>query len=223
VDEAKIAAGIPRLIPKNYLRKKIKAYRDNNIFCFPGGLFAELALAQGNYDKFLAEAVEMGFSGIEVSDNLLTISPEDKAAAIKKAVDQYGLTVMGEVGKKDGVMTRDEIIADVENCLGAGAKLVLLEAHELFHGDIRLDDIEALAAKVPMERVMFELPVTKLPDVPHHYKIEVLFWLVRQFGGQVNLANVEWDEIYFTETSRMGASGDRGPADGAYAKAGVND
>jgi len=78
VDEAKIAASIPRVMPKSYLRSKIEAYKAEGIFTFPGGLFTELAIAQGNYEVFLKEAVEAGFSGIEVSDNLLKIEPRQK-------------------------------------------------------------------------------------------------------------------------------------------------
>jgi len=84
---------------------------------------------------FLKDAKEAGFSGIEVSDNLLKIDPRKKKAAISKAVKEFGLTVMGEVGRKEGSMTKEELIADVENCLDAGASIVLLEAHELFHGE----------------------------------------------------------------------------------------
>lgn len=221
VDEAKIAASIPRLMPEPYLKKKIQAYHGEDIFTFPGGLFAELAIAQGNYEKFLEGAREAGFSGIEISDNLLEISPQDKRKAILKAVEDFGLTVMGEVGRKEGVMTGKELIADVENCLEAGAKLVLLEAHELFHGGIRTEVIEALEKVVPMERIMFELPVTVLPDVTKSYKTKVLFWMVRTFGTDVNLANVEWDEVYFTEITRRGASGETAHPQGAYRQAGI--
>ena len=115
---------------------------------------------------------------------------------------------MGEVGRKEGSMTKDELIADVELCLEAGASFVLLEAHELFHGDIRVDVLEDLNRRVPLEKLMFELPVTVLPDVTKSYKTKILFWMIKQFGPDVNLANVEWDEVYFTEITRRGISGD---------------
>ena len=208
VDEAKIAASIPGIMPADLLKRKIGTYQSEDIFTFPGGLFAEMAIAKGYYDQFLEEAVRVGFSGIEVSDNLLEIAPEKKHAVIARAVDDYGLTVMGEVGRKDGQMTPKQLLADVENCLEAGASLVLLEAHELFHGGIRTDVLESLTKRVPMEKLMFELPVTVLPDVTKSYKAKVLFWMIKQFGPEVNLANVEWDEIYFTEISRRGVSGE---------------
>ena len=221
VDEAKIAASIPRVMPADYLKKKIAAYEQEGIFTFPGGLFAELAIAQGNYEAFLQEAKEVGFSGIEVSDNLIQINPKEKRSVISKAVNDYGLTVMGEVGRKEGGMSTEALIADVENCLEAGASIVLIEAHELFHGDIRQDALEELGKRIPMEKIMFELPVTVLPDVTKTYKTKVLYWMVKQFGTDVNLANVEWDEVYFTEITRRGASGETSHPQGAYRLAGI--
>lgn len=221
VDEAKIAAGIPRIMPQKTLEAKIETYRDFQVPCFPGGLFTELAIAQGNYEKFLEQARQIGFSAIEVSDNLLELSRNEKKKAIRKAVEEFDLTVMGEVGRKEGVLSEDELIADVENCVDAGVQLVLLEAHELFHGDIRTDVIESLIKRVPLSKLMFELPVVVLPDVTRDYKHRICAWLVAQFGTEVNLANVEWDEIYFTEICRRGMGGDTSHPQGAYRLAGI--
>lgn len=221
VDEAKIAAGIPRIMPAGYLNRKIERYAQENIFTFPGGLFTELAIAQGNFELFLNDVAATGFKGIEVSDNLLRIDPKEKKKLISKAVKDYGMKVMGEVGRKEGGMSTEALITDVENCLEAGASLVLLEAHELFHGGIREDAIEAIVSRLSLDRIMFELPVAVLPDVTKAYKVQVLFWLVKTFGTDVNLANVEWDEIYFTEISRRGMSGSASHAGGAYRLAGI--
>jgi phosphosulfolactate synthase len=221
VDEAKIAAGIPRVMPANLLKKKIAAYSKHEIPCFPGGLFTELAIAQGNYEQFLDEAKKTGFGAIEVSDNLLKFSPADKKQNIRLAVEKFDLKVMGEVGRKEGVLSEDDLIADVENCLEAGATLVLLEAHELFHGEIRQDVIESLAKRVPLAKLMFELPVVVLPDVTRDYKHRICAWLVKQFGTEVNLANVEWDEVYITEIIRHGMAGDTSHPQGAYRLAGI--
>jgi len=221
VDEAKIAAGIPRVMPVELLKKKISAYAAHGIPCFPGGLFTELAIAQGNYDQFLEEAKRLGFGAIEVSDNLLQLSLDEKKHNIRKAVEEFDLKVMGEVGRKEGVLSGDELIADVQNCIEAGASLVLLEAHELFHGEIRQDVIEALVKRVPTEKLMFELPVVVLPDVTRDYKHRICAWLVKQFGTEVNLANIEWDEIYITEIVRRGMAGDTSHPQGAYRLAGI--
>ena len=128
---------------------------------------------------------------------------------------------MGEVGRKEGTLSGDALIGDVENCLSAGATMVLLEAHELFHGDIRQDVIEDLVKRVPLEKLMFELPVVLLPDVTRDYKHRICSWLVSQFGTEVNLANVEWEEIFITEILRRGMCGDTSHPNGAYRLAGI--
>jgi phosphosulfolactate synthase len=60
-----------------------------------------------------------------------------------------------------------------------------------------------------------------LPDVTRDYKHRICAWLVKQFGTEVNLANVEWDEIYITEIVRRGMAGDTSHPQGAYRLAGI--
>ena len=220
VDEAKIAGSICRIMPEEYLMKKIALYREQGCQTFTGGLFTELAIAQGNYEYFLEESQRLGFTAVEFSDNLLKISPAEKRKAIAKANREFGLTVMGEVGRKEGVMSRDEIIADVESCLEAGSELVLLEAKEIYHGEIRIDDIEALLKRVRLENIMFELPVKVLPDI-HVDKRDICSFFIKTFGTDVNLGNVEWDEVYLFEMFRLGAGGDTDHKQGAYRLAGI--
>ena len=63
--------------------------------------------------------------------------------------------------------------------------------------------------------MIFELPVVILPGVNREFKHKVTAWLVREFGTDVNLANLEWDEIWIAEMTRRGA-GDTSHPDGAY-------
>lgn len=221
IDEAKIAAGIGRLMPLYYLRKKVSLYENDGILTFPGGLFAELAIAQGNFEKFLEGAKEVGFSAVEISDNLLELTSEKKKAAISLAVKEFGFKVMGEVGKKEGSVSGEEMIRDIEGCLQAGALKVLLEAHELFSGEIKKDIIEMIAKRVPLDCIIFELPVLVLPGSSRDLKHRVLAWLVKEFGTEVNIANVEWDEIFITELVRRGMAGDTSHPQGAYRLAGM--
>jgi len=220
VDLAKIAAGIPRLLPRTLLVEKLARYRAAGIATSPGGLFVELALAQGSYGSLLDEAVAVGFGGIEVSTNLLTLSPREKAEAIARA-KRAGFHVYGEVGRKEGDMSDDEVVADFENCVAAGADHVFLEAYELFRdGAPRTRLIDRLGAHEEFARAIFELPVVVLPGVSRDYKHRVAALMVRSFGTEVNLANVEWDEIYLTECVRRGLAGDTSHPQGAYRLAG---
>lgn len=220
IDFAKIAAGIARFMPAELLRRKLDHYRANGISTSPGGLFAELALKLGRYDAFVEEVASTGFSGIEISDNLLDLAPREKAAAIELAKRQ-GLVVFGEVGKKEGALEDAALLDDVACCLDAGADWVFLEASELFAGDrIRAELIHALASRFPSGQLIYELPVVVIPGITRDYKHRIASWLVRELGTEVNLANIEWDEMYLTELVRRGFAGDTSHPQGAYRLAG---
>lgn len=220
IDFAKIAAGIARFMPAKLLRAKLDQYRAHGISTSPGGLFAELALKMGRYEKFVDDVVATGFSGIEVSDNLLRLNPMDKSLAIRLAKDR-GLTVFGEVGRKEGSLDDNTLIRDVETCLEAGSDWVFLEASELFSdNEVRGELIAALAKRFPTEKLIYELPVVVIPGVTRHYKHKICAWLVKELGTEVNLANIEWDEMYVTELVRRGFAGDTSHPQGAYRLAG---
>ncbi len=220
IDVAKVAAGIARLLPEPVLRDKLAHYEAHSISTSPGGLFAELALKLGRYERYVDEAIAAGFSGIEVSDNLLDLSARDKAAAIRHASSR-GLTVYGEVGRKEGAMDDAALVRDVANCLDAGADWVFLEAAELFSGNrVRSALIAELARSFPQHKLIYELPVVVLPGVTRDYKHKITAWLVKELGTDVNLANIEWDEIYLTELVRRGFAGDTSHPQGAYRLAG---
>jgi phosphosulfolactate synthase len=222
IDFAKIAAGIARLMPKDILRDKLALYKAHQISSSPGGLFSELALKLNRYEAFVDEVMDVGFTGIEISDNLLKISLEAKAAAIRLAKSK-GLTVFGEVGRKDSLQDDDTLIRDVDNCLTAGADWVFLEASELFaDGTVRGDLIARLAKSFPPEKLIYELPVVIIPGVTRDFKHKITGWLVRELGTEVNLANIEHDELYITELVRRGFAGDTSHPQGAYRLAGFD-
>lgn len=220
VDVAKVAATIPRVMPRDVLSAKLALYREHQVSPSIGGLFVELAWKQGTYARLLEEAQALGFAAVEVSDNLIAFPPGEKARAIRQCADA-GLVAYGEVGRKEGVLDDAQVLADIDACLQAGAAAVFVEAHELFgHGEVRSALIAAIAARFPPERIQYELPVTILPGVHREYKHRITAWLVRELGTEVNLANVEWDELYVTEMVRRGMAGDTSHPQGAYRLAG---
>lgn len=220
IDFAKIAAGIARFLPRDVLAEKLALYAAHGISTSPGGLFAEVALSSGRYEDFVSEVVGVGFTGIEISDNLLDLSPKEKAKAIAYARNQ-GLKVFGEVGKKHAIQDDGTFVADVANCLEAGADWVFLEAAELsVDRNPRLELIQRLRDEFESERLIYELPVLILPGITRDFKHEMTAWMVREMGTEVNLANIEWDELYTTELARRGFAGDTSHPDGAYARAG---
>jgi phosphosulfolactate synthase len=162
----------------------------------------------------------VGFGAPEVSDNLISYPPGEKARLIK-ACAASGLKAYAEVGRKEGALDDEAFVADIAECLDAGAAGVYLEAYELFaQGQTRTALIEEITRRFPPELIVYELPVVILPGVHREFKHRITTWLVRTLGTEVNLANIEWDEIYITEITRRGMAGDASHPQGAYRLAG---
>jgi len=222
IDNAKIAATIPRVMPRDVLERKLALYQTHGIRPMVGGLFVELAYMQGNCEALFAEAHEIGFGALEVSDNLISYPPGVKARLIQQCTDA-GLTAYAEVGKKDSAMDDAAFIADIAECIEAGAAGVYLEADELFaQGQTRTELIKQITARFAPEKIIYELPVVILPGVHREFKHRITGDLVRTLGTDVNLANIEWDEIYITEITRRGMAGDTTHPQGAYRLAGFD-
>lgn len=222
IDKAKVAGGIPRFMPFDLLKLKLNAYRDAGISTANGGLFTELALKQNTYDIMLTEMCELGFASVEVSENLVALSVSQKIEAVRHAHKNYGLQVLGEVGRKEGSMSDDEIIEDVEIYLNAGTSAVYLEAYEMFDGpNPREGLIRRLSENFPPEMLIYELPVVILPGTTRDIKHQIAARMVSILGTEVNLANVEHDELYLLECIRRGMAGDTSHPEGAYRLAGI--
>ncbi|MEM7302895.1 MAG: phosphosulfolactate synthase [Pseudomonadota bacterium] len=203
IDMAKIAGSISALMPEHTLKEKIRAYRDADIDTSPGGLLAEYAYLKGNLHPFFRNAIELGFSAVEISDNLINWDLATKRETIQIAINEYGLNVLGEVGRKDEAMSNDSVLRDIETCFEAGVSSVYVEAQELFGGEhIRSDLINSIVEEFSGLKIIYELPVVLLPGSSREFKHRVANWMVSEFGPEVNLANVEWDEVWVTEMIR---------------------
>ncbi len=217
IDMAKIAGSIAGLMDERILLEKLRIYREAEISTSQGGLIVELAVMQDRLQALFENLARLGFDAVEVSDNLLDWSLEEKKKAIASARHDFGFCVLGEVGKKEGELTDSQVMADLDACFEAGAALVFLEAYEFFSGEsIRTGLIQSIAERFGLEKVIFELPVVILPGVSREFKHKVTAWLVSELGTEVNLANLEWDEIWIAEMTRRGAGGDTSHPEGAY-------
>jgi phosphosulfolactate synthase len=213
VDFAKIKAGTARLYPRSVLQRKIEIYKANDIMPFIGGQFHEYVLATegaGATARFYDEAKRLGFAAIEISDNVVPLTDQERRDHIRAACDS-GLEVFGEVGGKDRRSEPDELLSQARICLAAGARMVLVEAAELVvEGQPDRQMLTALYRGLTPEQVMIELPGPWIPDV-RSCDIEVLRkLLVAEFGPDVNIANVQVDEVLDLEATRNGL-GTAGP------------
>ena len=125
---------------------------------------------------------------------------------IRMAVD-CGLEVHGEVGSKSDETSADTLIAQANECFGAGADVVLIEGAELLaDGEPNRPLIAALRDGLDVTKVIFELigpwiPGTMLCDV---YALKKFY--ISEFGPDVNIANVMPDQVWETEALRAGLS-----------------
>lgn len=206
-DFVKIMTGTARLYPRDYLIKKLDIYRQADVRPFIGGQFLEYVLAvqgRSSLPFFFEEAQKLGFSTIEVSDNCLPLTDSERHEIIQEAVDS-GLSVMGEVGSKDENVDVETLMDQARICFEAGAELVLVEAAELIEdGIIKTEMLDSLRTGLDLERVMIELPGPWISGVDLSLVEDMKKTLVREFGQDVNLANVAPDEIISTEALRVG-------------------
>lgn len=209
VDIAKFVVGTARLYQEEYLRKKIEIYKDHQIEPFLGGQFLEFVF--GTYGiagvgSYFQEAKRLGIGAVEVSDNVVPLSPSDRREITQIAVG-CGLQVHGEVGSKHEVTSAEMLIEQANDFFGAGAEVVLVEAAELVEeGEPNRPLINELAKGLDASRVFFELPGAWIKGTTTTEVIYLKKFLIDQFGPDVNIANVLPDNIFETEALRLNLS-----------------
>jgi phosphosulfolactate synthase len=207
VDLAKIKTGSARVYSESSLRKKLQSYRRHRVQPFLGGQFHEYVFAtQGSkaLPRFYAEALRLGFAAIEISDNVVPLTPAERKKQIRAAA-AAGLTVYGEVGSKETASNPRLLVSQAEDCFAAGAALVLVEAAELvITGRPNRKTIQLLIRSLDLKRVMIELPGPWIPEV-RACDVELLKkLLIEALGPDVNLANVSPESLIDLETTRVG-------------------
>lgn len=206
-DLAKIKTGTARLYNEKQLVEKLAVYTKADIRPFIGGQFHEYVFAtlgENHLPQFYEEATRLGFACIEISDNVVPLSDTDRARQIRMA-HNAGLSVFAEVGAKDRRTSAEELVSQARICFESGAELVLVEAAELVvDGVADAAMLETIYASLDPARVMFELPGPWIENV-HLCDIEALKkLLVRNFGPDVNVANVSPDTVIDFEATRSG-------------------
>ena len=207
LDLGKVAVGTSRLYPEDLLRAKLDLYKRYEVRPFLGGQFQEYVFAtQGEkaIPGFLAEAKRVGFEAIEISDNCVPLSPVERKRQIRMAID-HGLVVIGEVGSKCDHNLGATLVAQALDCFEAGAELAIVEGAELVeNGEPKTDLIAELRAGLDMSRVLLELTGPWIKGVTLCEVNELLKFFVREFGPDVNIANVVPDDVLETEALRVG-------------------
>ena len=209
VDLIKIAVGSARLYRETYLGQKIRLCEGYDVKPFIGGQFLEYVVATKGFEAapaFYKEAKRMGFGAVEVSDNCVPLSTNQRKSLISQGVDA-GLEIHGEIGSKDFKQTAETLVSQAHDCLDAGADVVLVEAAEMIiDGEVQEHLITALEAEFSQDRVIYELPGPWIKGVTLSDVYQMKKFLVERFGPDANIANVLPDDVFETEALRCGLS-----------------
>lgn len=211
---AKVAVGMSRMYSESALKRKIETYRDGVVEAYPGGQFLEYAEIIGKAEEYLPACQAAGYKWVEVSDNIAPVSLEWKTGVIRRAVEEFGLQVFGEVGKKEGLSHGPTFVEDARACLDAGSSIILLEAAERVSEDAETArEVEEVVDAVGLDVVMFELPGPWIEGVNPQDVHRMRRNLVDRYGNEVNVGNVAPEDLFSFEAYRRGLGVNAGGTD----------
>jgi phosphosulfolactate synthase len=200
IDEVKFVdfTGIHRISARTIVEKN-KIYKKYNIPTFPGGVAFEISYLQGKVDEFYDRVIDLGFTGMEVStDSMPELLREERSALIKKGTSM-GLQVFTEVGKKffDEPFPASEMVDCIKADLDAGATKVVIENTELcYYFEHDREQLRKIIEPVGLQNVILEIGRNGWPHVT--------IWLLREYGPDINVENIEHEKIVTLEGMRRG-------------------
>jgi phosphosulfolactate synthase len=207
VDLAKIPIGMARLYDEDYLGEKFALYRRHDIQTWIGGGFVEHMFGLegiGSLPRLFDEVKRVGFDILEISDNYIPLTREQRQYQIQLG-REHGLIVYGEVGSKHEKSDAKTLIAQAQDCLEAGAEMVVLEGAEFFEwGEIKRDMLNELKTGMDTTRAIFELFGPWVSGAEPSKVQDLIKFLIKEFGPDVNIANVMPDDVLHTEAMRVG-------------------
>jgi phosphosulfolactate synthase len=186
------------------VRAKVELLSQHGVMACTGGTLLEVAWCQGAAAEFFDWAEAVGFPAIEVSNGTVSMTREVKETLISRAASRF--VVLAEVGRKapTALLTADEWSRDAQADLRAGARWVVTEGREsgtvgLFtkEGEVRTDIVDAIVSGIGLERALFEAPQRAQQA-----------WLIRRYGPNVNLGNINASDALSLETLRLGLRSD---------------
>lgn len=194
------------LITKD-LDKKIEFLSNNGIDFYFGGTLFEKALQQRKLDALYGYFKQWRCRYVEISNGTINLSNRDKAKYISEFSKEF--EVFSEVGYKDSQKSQDlapeKWIEFILEDLEAGSTKVITESRESGRsgicsgdGSIKCDLIQKiLNSGISSKKLIFEAPNKSLQ-----------IYFIKEFGANVNLANISFDDVIGLETLRLGLRSD---------------
>jgi phosphosulfolactate synthase len=201
IDMVKIYGAYPLLISEEHLIKRIDFYHKNNVLVSTGSTLTEYAIRENTFEKFVEESKIAGFDIIEISENNIHLSLEEKKKIIK-IMESHDLRHQWKIGKKDPrrQLTLDETIKGINEALEINQEKIILEANLGFNvgiydekGDVKWNLLSAITSKISPNNIIFETPLEVQQAV-----------LIAEFGQRVNLGEVKLENVVSIESQRRG-------------------
>lgn len=186
--------------PAEWIKKKNAFYNSVGIHSLPGGIPFEVAAVQGKVPQFMKRVAELGFKAVEVSEDMIDALPQGERIAAIKCGLETGLEVFTELGKKvpTSPLDANEAAEMAQRDLEAGAFMVVIEK-----ADVALvlknktDTLHRVMEAVGQDKLIIECG-------PGADKFEIARWLIREFGPDVNLENLDAADAPIIEAMRYG-------------------
>jgi phosphosulfolactate synthase len=198
IDHAKIYALNALLIPDATVRRTTRLYRDADIVPFAGGILFEYAWQRKQIPELLELLRRLEIPGIEISENYVTLSDDERHRELDRFL-AAGFHVVYEFGRKnpDEPLSIDYLGEIVGAVARHGIPHVTIEQCEIdLLASERPDALVDLAAQPWFDHVVIEVDPYRFPE--QHVKV------LRDFGPEVNLANVTPGQILRLEGFRRG-------------------
>lgn len=212
IDTFKFAGGTFALLPRTVTKQMIDLCHEHRVRVSTGGALEHALIRRGdNVDRFLAEAVDLGFDIVEVSANYLNL-PADDLVRLTERVKRAGLSPKPEISIRFGTGGGMTSVAELEaqgtgdvsyairlgqRYLEAGAEMLMVESEGITE-DVhqwRPEVVSAMVDAIGLEQLMFEAADPA-----------VFAWYVRMYGAEVNLF-VDHTQIFHLESLRSGVGG----------------
>jgi phosphosulfolactate synthase len=206
VDFVKIGWGLPLLIPREQLRQRIAFYHSLGLEVSTAGALLEYAITRDQAPAMLAEAKELGFDLVEVSEGIIELS----ARQIERLADEARrhrldfFVVVGRVNPQNQLSLR-ETIERIVRARALRPRKIILESRESgrgvgiydIEGQIKWDWVRSILADVAPEELIFEAPLEAQQ-----------IGLLKELSSETNLGNVALTSIAPLASQRLGLRGD---------------
>lgn len=201
IDIVKIYGAYPMLISDEQLLEKIKFYHQNNVLVSAGSTLTEYAIRENVFEQFVKEVFTLGFDIIEIGENNIQLSPEQKKKA-SSMIKSHGLKHHWKIGKKDPSrqLPTEKTIDKINEALNVNQDKIILEANLGYSvgiydekGNIKWSILSAITSNISPDNIIFEAPLEVQQAA-----------LIAEFGQRVNLAEIKLENVASIESQRRG-------------------